>query len=316
MRFFAFIVVLLMDVFMRVPAAVCVYCLLTSCGYRYVAVGHTSAVVMFVVQPNETNAIDQRWLEYKLWEHHGIQVLRRTLAEVDAHGKLVERDGKRTLNLDGREVAVAYYRSAYTPNDYPTEQEWAGRTIIERSFAIKCPSIAYHLAGTKKVQQVLADPVILRRFMSEEEATQLESSFAGLYGLEINSPTVEEVKKMAIANPHAYVLKPQREGGGNNLYGDEVASAIQSMSPAELESYILMERIFPNENPAILVRNSATSSGPTISELGMFITSLFDGEGKEIVNKHAGHLLRTKLSGTDEGGVATGFSVISSPLLI
>uniref|UniRef100_M4BE13 Glutathione synthetase n=1 Tax=Hyaloperonospora arabidopsidis (strain Emoy2) TaxID=559515 RepID=M4BE13_HYAAE len=236
-----------------------------AAAYEQYGVKH--AVVMFVVQPNETNAIDQRWLEYKLWEHHGIQVLRRTLAEVDAHGKLVERDGKRTLNLDGREVAVAYYRSAYTPNDYPTEQEWAGRTIIERSFAIKCPSIAYHLAGTKKVQQVLADPVILRRFMSEEEATQLESSFAGLYGLEINSPTVEEVKKMAIANPHAYVLKPQREGGGNNLYGDEVASAIQSMSPAELESYILMERIFPNENPAILVRNSATSSGPTISEL-------------------------------------------------
>ena len=48
----------------------------------------------------------------------------------------------------------------------------------------------------------------------------------------------------------------------------------------------------------------------------MFITSLFDGEGKEIINKHAGHLLRTKLSGTDEGGVATGFSVVSSPLLV
>jgi hypothetical protein len=47
----------------------------------------------------------------------------------------------------------------------------------------------------------------------------------------------------------------------------------------------------------------------------MYITSLFD-DGKEIVNKHAGHLLRTKLSDTDEGGVATGFSVVSSPLLL
>ncbi|CAI5724275.1 unnamed protein product [Hyaloperonospora brassicae] len=277
--------------------------------------GVKGAVVMFLVQPDEVNAIDQRWLEYQLWEHHGIHVLRRTLAEVDAHGKLVDRDGKRTLTVDGREVAVAYFRAAYTPTDYPTEQEWAGRTIIERSYAIKCPSIAYHLAGTKKVQQVLADPAVLRRFMSEEEATQLESSFAGLYGLEKNSATIEEVKKMAVANPHAYVLKPQREGGGNNLYGNEVASAIQDMSPAELESYILMERIFPDENLAVLVRNNVTSSGPTISELGMFIASLFDSEGKAILNKHAGHLLRTKLSGTDEGGVATGFSVISSPLL-
>ncbi|GLE10167.1 hypothetical protein PINS_up022183 [Pythium insidiosum] len=99
---------------------------------------------------------------------------------------------------------------------------------------------------------------------------------------------------MALENPRAYVLKPQREGGGNNLYGDEVAAAMQRMKPEELESHILMQRIFPNENPAILVRNGLT----------------------EILNKHAGHLLRTKLSGTDEGGVATGFSVVSSPLLV
>ncbi|KAI9913599.1 hypothetical protein PsorP6_005861 [Peronosclerospora sorghi] len=278
--------------------------------------GVDDAVVLFVVQPNETNAIDQRLLEYNLWEHHNIRVLRRTLAEADARGKLVERDGKRTLVIDGQEVAVAYYRSAYTPNDYPSEKEWDGRTLIERSYAIKCPSIAYHLAGTKKVQQELAQPAVVRRFLSEEEATRLETSFAGLYGLERDLPTIESVKQMAIANPRSYVLKPQREGGGNNLYGDKVALAFQKMSPAELESYILMERIFPKENPAVLVRNNVTSSGPTISELGMFITSLFDGEGTELLNKHAGHLLRTKLSGTDEGGVATGFSVVSSPLLV
>lgn len=47
----------------------------------------------------------------------------------------------------------------------------------------------------------------------------------------------------------------------------------------------------------------------------MYITSLFD-DGKEVLNKHAGHLLRTKLSDTDEGGVATGFSVVSSPILL
>lgn len=29
---------------------------------------------------------------------------------------------------------------------------------------------------------------------------------------------------MAIQNPEKYVLKPQREGGGNNVYGKEVSS--------------------------------------------------------------------------------------------
>lgn len=215
--------------------------------------------MLFVVQPNEANAIDQRWIEYNLWEHHGVRVIRRTLAEVNATAKLAEGGPRRTLTIDDKEVSVAYFRSAYTPNDYPSEQEWAGRTLIERSFAIKCPSIAYHLAGTKKVQQALANPAVLRRFMSEEEAVLLESSFAGLYGLEKSNPETEKVKAMAVANPRGFVLKPQREGGGNNLYGDHVAEGIKTMTPTELEAYILMERIFPKENPAVHLINVTLS---------------------------------------------------------
>ena len=37
--------------------------------------------------------------------------------------------------------------------------------MIERSLAIKSPTIHYHLAGTKKVQQALADPGVLERFV-------------------------------------------------------------------------------------------------------------------------------------------------------
>lgn len=48
-------------------------------------------------------------------------------------------------------VAVVYYRSGYELEAYPTEKEWDIRLLIERSQAIKCPSVQYHLAGTKKV---------------------------------------------------------------------------------------------------------------------------------------------------------------------
>ena len=37
--------------------------------------------------------------------------------------------------------------------------------MIERSLAIKSPSIQYHLAGTKKVQQALALPGILEKWV-------------------------------------------------------------------------------------------------------------------------------------------------------
>lgn len=44
--------------------------------------GKQDAVVLFVVQPGETNAVDQRLLEMKLWDNHGVRVVRMSLAEV------------------------------------------------------------------------------------------------------------------------------------------------------------------------------------------------------------------------------------------
>ncbi|KDO25173.1 glutathione synthetase [Saprolegnia parasitica CBS 223.65] len=275
--------------------------------------GRPAAVVLFVVQPNESNSVDQRWLEYTLWTTHKIKVLRRTLLEM--HAATTDATTKALL-VDGKyEVAVAYFRAGYTPTDYPSEREWAGRDTIETSRAIKCPNVTYHLAGTKKVQQVLADPAQLRRFMSDADSRVLEACFTGLYGLEATSPTLAQIQANVRANPHAYVLKPQREGGGNNFYGDDVVVQMDNMTPAELESYILMDRIVPQETPAILVRNGQAVAGATISELGLYSVSLFE-HGQPLLNAHAGHLLRTKLSSTNEGGVAAGFAVLSSPFLV
>ena len=42
---------------------------------------------------------------------------------------------------------------------------------------------------------------------------------------------------------------------------------------------------------------------------------MLTGEGGAVLrNRPAGHLVRTKLEGVDEGGVAAGFAVLSSPL--
>ena len=44
------------------------------------------------------------------------------------------------------------FRCGYHPDQYPSEREWGARLMMERSKAIKSPSIHYHLAGTKKVR--------------------------------------------------------------------------------------------------------------------------------------------------------------------
>lgn len=72
-------------------------------------------------------------------------------------------DGTLTVDGGASEVAVVYFRAGYAPNDYFGRAEWDARLKLERSTAIKSPSIGYHLAGTKKVQQVLAQEGQVRR---------------------------------------------------------------------------------------------------------------------------------------------------------
>ncbi|XP_057789245.1 glutathione synthetase, chloroplastic [Salvia miltiorrhiza] len=269
------------------------------------------AVVMVVVQTQERNMYDQHWLFTLLKERYQVGSIRKTLAEIDAQGELLS-DG--TLIVDGEVVAVAYFRAGYAPTDYPSESEWSARLLIEQSCAIKCPSIAYHLAGTKKIQQELAKPNQLERFLeNKDDIAKVRKCFAGLWSLEDSS-----IVKDAIERPGLYVMKPQREGGGNNIYGDDVRLALQEMQKKGSEedaAYILMQRIFPTISPAILMREGISHKEQVLSELGIYGTYLRNKE-KVIMNNHSGYLMRTKVSSSNEGGVAAGFAVLDSIYLV
>ena len=55
------------------------------------------------------------------------------------------------------------------------------RELMEQSSACLCPSVAYQLAGAKKVQQDLAQGSVLQRFTkSREDAELLQACFAGV----------------------------------------------------------------------------------------------------------------------------------------
>ena len=60
--------------------------------------------------------------------------------------------------------------------------------MLERSKAVKCPSVNYQLAGTKKVQQVLSSPGAVERFIPDKRtADRIRATFAGQYSLEMVS---------------------------------------------------------------------------------------------------------------------------------
>ena len=152
--------------------------------------------------------------------------------------------------MDGKfRISVVYYRSGYTPRDYGEEGlEWRAREMMEYSTAIKCPSIGVHLIGSKHFQTVFNRKEVLLRYLNEEEAQELLAVFVGLHSLQNDDGDddgeTQNVIKDAVENYKNYVLKPQREGGGNNVYGEDIPVMLKKLADDEqLAGYILMERI-------------------------------------------------------------------------
>ncbi|KAJ1974368.1 Glutathione synthetase [Dimargaris verticillata] len=275
--------------------------------------GCQSAVVVMAVQVGERNVFDQLRLTHDLRQRYGITMVRQTLAELrqGAHLDPITQ----ALVLNGTEVAVVYYRTCYAPADYASPADWETRLMVEQSKAIKAPTVAYQLAGTKKVQQVLTEPSVLERFIpNADDCDHVRACFTGLYPLD-NSPLGLDAVRRALEAPEGYVMKPQREGGGNNVYGKDIPVFLQGLPVEEREAYILMDLIKPPVISNLLVHQGLAQKGEVISELGIYGVWLSDHD-HVYLNESAGHILRTKVASSNEGGIAAGFGAIDSPALV
>jgi len=131
------------------------------------------------------------------------------------------------------------------------------------------------------------------------------------------SPDGLEGRRLAFSDPENYVLKPQRDGGGHNIYKADIPIFLKSIPEDEYKSYTLMELIPTICHKNSIIREGKVMEGELISELGIYGTILWDSScGKVEMNKYAGWLLRSKFSGVDEGGVAAGFGCLDSVCLV
>lgn len=361
----------------------------------YKRASHEEPRVLFVVQEKERNAFDQRWLEYELLERHNIRSIRQTFTSLVRTSE-VAQDG--TLRLyspelpAATEISTVYYRAGYAPSDYTSPAHWDLRLKLEESSAIKCPTLALQLAGAKKVQQVLSEPGVVESFLPDRTSTEihaLRETWVALYPLDEDSALGRQGHELAMTQYQRFVMKPQREGGGNNIYRDDIPVALREMEerdakrstggePKEREGYILMELIVPPSGLGnYLIRPPVSASmqkgtmqdnlrhaeglttaecrlsADVVSELGIYGVALFSahggghggpaklfatdggGGGGEVrfysrpapradgdksdsasASVEAAYLLRTKGRESDEGGVAVGFSVLDSVVLV
>ena len=137
-------------------------------------------------------------------------------------------------------------------------KEWDARLLIELSLAIKSPTVQVHLVGAKIVQQKLFETGSVERFIKNNEiAKKIRATFVELLAINVKkcawfflfyskfhlkcistilltkNDTLQNVIDLINKSSEEYVLKPQREGGGHNIYKEDIR-----LDESHLEKYL------------------------------------------------------------------------------
>jgi hypothetical protein len=133
----------------------------------------------------------------------------------------------------------------------------------------------------------------------------------------------EEERKAILSevrtNYKNYIVKPQREGGGNNYYNEDILKLLPQDDNEEistmLKNAVIMERVNPPEHDSLILHESTLKQVKCVTEYSIFGVLLSDDKAIH-TNEEIGFLLRTKESRVQEGGIVSGYSAADLPYLI
>ena len=177
---------------------------------------------------------------------------------------------------------------------------------IELSNAIKVPDAALKLFNSKRMQTELSKEEVFSKYLTKEESEMLKLSVIRQWEFDdMKEEQFREVLKEFEKAKDNFVLKPNCEGGGNNLWGEEGYRVLEQATPNERTMYILMEKIQTKPIENVLIDGSKHEKTLCDYEVSNF--GIIQGRGKELTkNEIVGHLIRIKPSTEREGGILAG----------
>uniref|UniRef100_A0A914H5E3 Glutathione synthetase n=1 Tax=Globodera rostochiensis TaxID=31243 RepID=A0A914H5E3_GLORO len=273
------------------------------------------AIIVFMVVKRNCWFFVHRYDEYELERLSGgrAKIVHLTLAEC---AKNLTLDDDFTLRLDGRRVGIVYINRVMLGVDYPPKL-FAAIRMIERSTAIKATSLFFGMSASKKIQQLLAMPGMVERFFPDPSEAQMvadiRNTFAKMWGLENDDEQTRMVIEDAIAHPERYVLKPNKEGGSENFWGQDIADKLKTFTPSERAAHILMERLNPMITKNYMVFPFKQAKLTEVNnELGIYGYILGNMETGTVLHyEQPGNMVRTKDMQKNEGGVSSGDGVFA-----
>ncbi|KAK5174896.1 uncharacterized protein LTR77_000032 [Saxophila tyrrhenica] len=296
--------------------------------------------ILITVQPFNFNVADERPIELALWDAN-IPCYRVEWRTLVSHTTLTSDHTllfKPPFGSAEREVSVLYYRGGYVIEEYkPSGREL--RIRLEISRAIKCPDILTHLAGFKTVQAALTESGALERFLPDqpENVQRIRRTFMHMQALDttprgrhfratatyepcsLNQPAVHMPSQPSDPGGGGWVLKPNRDGGGHNVYRAAILPFLRSQPEEGWGKYTMMQMIEPPATEGTLMASEGLYHGAVISELGVLGTCVWErkeGGGVGVVmNEVGGWTFKTKPVGVDEMSVVKGFGCFDCPML-
>jgi len=61
--------------------------------------------------------------------------------------------------------------------------------------------------------------------------------------------------ELAEQHPNNYLLKPNREGGGHNIFGQDMVNKLKNSTLEEIKSFIFMKKIIPTSHIGFKILN-------------------------------------------------------------
>jgi len=272
--------------------------------------GQADTAIVFVVLEQE-HLLCESLLEQAVRLHQpGLQLINLTLPGCSERLSLSSSTPPRLVLDDTTTVSVVYFRGGIYEACY-SEAGWAARELIERSDAIKAPSIGCLLAGSKAVQAALVRPGALAEKMPTVPAEIHSQLLAGLTECWILGSVPAEIEAQAFEQPGEFILK-QEQG----IWVDEkLVSKLHELNEAEESNtdFILMRKIQgePVSDVQFVREGEIIETGSGIQELGLYGTMLSDHQ-REVFVECAGYLVRTKPTHEADGGVCRGVAVLDS----
>lgn len=208
-------------------------------------------ILAFMIDYQEANICDQKHLENTLFKKYKIISRRLTFRDISDNCVLTETG--ELIYKEEEEIAVVYFRTGYSPSQYKDEQDWEARRVLELSQAIKCPNVDLQLLTFKKIQEMLSYETIWEEHMNNQFGGIKHLFIDQMFSLDnLENPQTIAIMEEAIKNPNDFVLKTQREGGGNNYFGADIAEILSKGE--ELAQYSLMRKIYPKQAEGEFIR--------------------------------------------------------------